>query len=149
MRQAGVAHEDLRGAKAEIEATWTGRLLSYARLHRDLHRVSRVGRDDPPADREPLRLSCDERGDRGRGACLHGMLAPPRIGLGKPDRVESPAVERARVLEDLGDRLHGQLHDADPKPWPHQPVAAATRPSSEARTFSTCWLTIGCKTRCP
>ena len=50
-----VVEEDLRGAEAEDEPPGPGRLLHDPRVHRDLHRMARERRDDPPADREPLR----------------------------------------------------------------------------------------------
>ena len=49
-----VVQEDLRGPEAEQEPPGPGSLLHDARVHRDLHRVARERRDDPPADRQPL-----------------------------------------------------------------------------------------------
>ena len=54
-----VVEEDLRGPEAEDEAAGAGCLLHDARIHRHLHRMAREGRDDPPADRQPLRLARD------------------------------------------------------------------------------------------
>ena len=56
-----------------------------------------------------------QRGDAGRGARLHPVLAPPRIRLGEPDRVHPGLVHRARRGEHLVERLHRELHDADPE----------------------------------
>ena len=44
---------------------------------------------------------------------LHPVLAPPRVRLGEPDRVEPGLVHGARRLEHLLERLHRQLHHAD------------------------------------
>jgi hypothetical protein len=57
----------------------------------------------------------DSRGDDGGGARLHLVLAPPGIRLGKPDRVHPGLVHRSRRRQHLVDRLHGELHDADPE----------------------------------
>ncbi len=59
--RADVVEEDLRGAEAEQEPTRPGCLLDHPRVHRDLHRMARERRDDPPADRQPLRLPRHER----------------------------------------------------------------------------------------
>ena len=67
------------------------------------------------------------RGDRGRRASLHRVLAPPRVGLGEPDRVEAVAVERARVPEDLLERLHRQLHHANPERDAHPALSSGGR----------------------
>ena len=109
----GVVEEDLGRAEAGDEAAGPGCLLHEARVHGDLHRVARVGRDDPPADRQPLRLAGDDPGQHGRGLGLHAVLAPPGIGLGEPDRVEPGLVHDAGRLEHLLQRLHRQLHHAD------------------------------------
>ena len=108
-----VVEEDLRGPEAEDEAALAGGLLHDPRVHRHLHGVARVGRDDPPADREPRRLAGHQRRDDGRAARLHLVLAPPRVGLREPDGVDPRLVHRARGGEHLVERLHRQLHDAD------------------------------------
>ena len=148
-----VVEEDLRGAEAEDEAVGAGRLLHDARVHRDLHRMARERRDDPPADRQPRRLARHQRRDDGRRARLHPVLAPPRIRLGEPDRVHARLVHRARRREHLVERLHRQLHHADAERHRHQAAPPATASctwrSSAASTCCTCWLTIGCSTRCP
>src|SRR6185503_8051126 len=103
------------------------------------------------------------------------MLAPPRVRLGEPDRVHPRLVHRARGGEHLVERLHRELHDADTernrhysppglrdmsrKPnrtrarsCPYPPASAfsaCTSVSSAARTFPTCWLMIGWRTRWP
>src|SRR5262249_28055996 len=89
-----------------------------------------------------------QRGDAGRRARLHAVLAPPRIRLGEPDGVHPRLVHGARRPDHLVERLHGELHDADPKRR-HQAAAFWTSRSSAVRTLSTCWFTIGCSTRCP
>src|SRR5262249_767927 len=96
----------------------------------------------------------------GRGARLHPVLAPPRIGLGEPDRVEPRVVHRAGGGEHLVERLHRQLHHADAEGHGHPgttyalsscsaPTAFCTSVSSALSTCCTCWLTIGWMTRCP
>ena len=92
-----------------------GGLLHDAGVHRDLDRVAGVGRDDPPADRQLLGVAGHQGRDDRRGARLHPVLAPPRVGLGEPDRVEAAAVERPRRLEHLAERLHRELHHPDPE----------------------------------
>ena len=125
-----------------------GGLLHEARVHRDLHRMARVGRDDPPADGQPLRLAGDHAGEHGRGLGLHAVLAPPRVGLGEPDRVEAGLVHDARRLEHLLQRLHRQLHHADAERNRHAGPSASCC-SSALMMPSTCWLMIGCSTRWP
>ena len=153
-----VVEEDLRRPEAEDEAARPGGLLHDARVHRDLHRMARERRDDPPADRQPLRLARHQRRDDRRGARLHPVLAPPRVRLGEPDRVHAGLVHRPRRREHLVERLHRELHDADPErrrqaPTPRgvgRPLrASCTCSSSAPRTCCTCWFTIGCRTRWP
>jgi hypothetical protein len=43
------------------------------------------------------------------------VLPPPGVGLRKPDRVHPRLVHDPRGLEHLLERLHRELHDADPK----------------------------------
>src|SRR5262249_10172866 len=74
----------------------------------------------------------------------------PGVGLREPDRVHAGFVHRASRGEHLVERLHRELHDADPKRGRHYCLAAAcTCASSAVRTCCTCWLTIGCRTRWP
>ena len=54
--RADVVQEDLRRPEAEEEATRAGGLLHHSCIHRNLHRVTGERRDDPPPDRETLRL---------------------------------------------------------------------------------------------
>src|SRR5262249_2393542 len=105
--------------------------------------------DDPPADREALRLAGHQRGDHRGRAGLHPVLAPPGVRLCEPDRVHPGRVHDACRLEHLLERLHRQLHDADSERWRHCQEASVTRCSSAASTCETCWLTIGCRTRWP
>ena len=56
-----------------------------------------------------------QRGDHGRAARFHLVLAPPRIRLGEPDRVHPGLVHHARRLKHLVERLHRELHHADAK----------------------------------
>ena len=114
-----VVEEDLRRPEAEQEPPRPGRLLDDPRVHRDLHRMARERRDDPPADRQPLGLAGHQRRDDRRGARLHPVLAPPRIRLGEPDRVHPGLVHHASRLEHLVERLHRQLHHADPERHGH------------------------------
>ena len=63
----------------------------------------------------------------GRGARLHPVLAPPRVGLGEPDRVHARLVHRTRRREHLVERLHGELHHADAERHRHggaQPLSS-------------------------
>ncbi len=113
--RADVVEEDLRRPEAEEESSGAGGLLHDSCIHRNLHRMTRERRDDPPADRELLGLASHERRDDGRRARLHPVLAPPGIRLGEPDRVHPGPVHDARRLEHLVERLHRQLHDADSK----------------------------------
>ena len=143
----GVVQEDLRRSEAEQEAPRPGGLLDDARVHRRLHRVARERRDDPPADGDPLGALGDQGGDDRRGARLHAVLAPPRIGLGEPDRVHADAVHDLRRREHLRERLHRQLHDADAerlghrvseprgrlaRPWPRRGRRARSAPARPA-----------------
>ena len=64
---------------------------------------------------ELVRLATDQRRKGGRGARLHPVLAPPRVGLGEPDGVHPGLVHHARRLEHLVERLHRELHHPDPK----------------------------------
>src|SRR5207245_1788544 len=59
------------------------------------------------------------------------VLPPPRIGLGEPDRVDAGGVHRARVGEDLVERFHRELHDADPERRSHlaDPFTSTSAPS--------------------
>ena len=109
--------------------------------------MARVGRDDPPADRQALRLAGDDAGQHRRGLGLHAVLAPPGIGLGEPDRVEARLVHDARRLEHLLERLHRQLHHADAERNGHAGPSSCF--SSAVMIASTCWLIIGCSTRWP
>ena len=118
--QSRVVEEDLRGAEAEQEPPRSRGLLHDARVHRDLNRVARERRDDPPADGQALRLLRDQAGDDGGRARLHPVLAPPRVCLSEPDRVHSGAIHDARRLEHLLERLHGQLHHTDAERRRHQ-----------------------------
>ena len=43
--------------KPTMNRSGPGRLLHDARVHRDLHRMARERRDDPPADRQPRSVS--------------------------------------------------------------------------------------------
>ena len=125
-----VVEEDLRGPEADDEAARARGLLHHAGVHRGLHRVAAVRRDDPPPDREALGLAGHERRHHGGRARLHPVLAPPRIGLGEPHGVETVAVERARRREHLVERLHGELHHADAEGRGHafvEPVRAPGR----------------------
>ena len=74
-------------------------------------------------------VSRDQRRDDGRGARLHPVLAPPRVGLGEPDRVHARLVHRPRRRDHLVERLHRQLHDPDPERRRH---GASSRPQSPA-----------------
>ena len=115
-----VVEEDLRRAEAEEEPARACSLLHDSCIHRNLHRMARERRDDPPADREPVGLARHERRDDGRRARLHPVLPPPRVRLGEPDRVHPGLVHDTRRLEHLVERLHGELHDADPERWRHR-----------------------------
>src|SRR5207302_1806276 len=103
------------------------------------------------ADRQPLRLLRHQGRDDRRGTRLHLVLAPPRVRLREPDRVEAVLVERSRCRDHLAHRLHRELHHADAKRDAQlvPPAASATCLSSAVRTLFTCWLTIGCRTRWP
>src|SRR5208282_6443559 len=105
-------HEDLRRAEAEKKAV-AGEILHYTRLHRNLHRVTGVRRNDSPAELNALGLAGDYGKNRGGGACFERMFAPPGIGFRDPEGVE------ARVLARLGhgrgfvDGLHAELKDSE------------------------------------
>src|SRR5208337_2357444 len=105
-------HEDLRRAETQKESV-TSEILHDARFHRDFDGMSRVGRNNPPAELNALGLAGDDGENCGRGAGLKGMLTPPRVRFGDPEGVE------ACVLAGLGhgcgfvDRLHAQLKDSD------------------------------------
>ena len=108
-----VVQEDLRRTEPKEESTWSCGLLHDPGVHRHLHGMPRERRDDPPADRQALRLARDEHGhDRGRTR-LHCVLSPPRVRLGEPDRVHPGLVHDPRRLEHLLERLHRELHDPD------------------------------------
>ena len=111
----GVVQEDLGRAEAEQKTAGPGGFLHDPRVHGDLDGMTRERRDDPPADRQPLRLARHQRRDDRRGARLHPVLPPPRVRLGEPDRVQARLVHDARAAEHLIERLHRQLHDADAK----------------------------------
>ena len=80
---------------------------------------------------------------------LHAVLAPPRVGLGEPDRVEPGLVHDARRLEHLLQRLHRQLHHADAERDASCRRLLPSCFSSALMMPSTCWLMIGCSTRWP
>ena len=140
--------------KPTMKRSRAGGLLHDARVHRDLHRMARVRRDDPPADRQPLRLARHQRRDDRRGARLHAVLAPPRVGLGEPDRVEARR-GRARAPSRASRRAapsSAASRRSGNGTLPCRPAtrrAAATCWSSALSTCSTCWFTIGCSTRWP
>ena len=76
---------------------------------------------------EPLGLARHQRRDDGRRARLHAVLAPPRVGLGQPDRVHAGLVHHAGRLEHLLERLHGQLHDPDAERRRHVRASSSGR----------------------
>ena len=66
------------------------------------------------------------------GTCLHPVLAPPRVGLGEPDRVHPRLVHDACRGQHVLERLHRELHDADAERWYHAILAVF----AAARGFS-------------
>ena len=117
--EPGVVEEDLRGAEAEQEAVRPCGLLNDASVHRHLDGMTRERRDDPPADRQPLRLASHQGGNHSRGASLHPVLPPPGISLREPDRVDTGLVHHPGGGKHLLERLHRQLHDADSERLTH------------------------------
>src|SRR5262249_19337777 len=121
-----------RRPEAEDEPARPRRLLHDTRVHRRLDGMTRRRSDDPPADREALRLAGHERSHAGRRPRLHPVLSPPRVRLGEPDRVHPGLVHRARRREHLVERLHRELHDADPKRLHAQFSVEVVGPSGSA-----------------
>src|ERR1700740_3490890 len=75
--------------------------------------MARIRRNDAPADGDAFGLARSDGGDRRRRARFHGMLAPPRIGFGEPERVKAGSVASLRHTHCLVERLHAELQDAD------------------------------------
>ena len=93
---ANLLHEDLGRAQPEQKAAIASGILHHARFHGDLHRMTRVGRDDAPADDDRLGLGGDHRGHRGGGTRLHPVFAPPGISFGQPENIETGAIAGLR-----------------------------------------------------
>src|ERR1019366_9496610 len=105
-------HEDLRRAEAQQE-TVTGKILHDARYHRNFDGMTRIRRNNSPAELNALRLAGDDGENCSRGAGFKRMFAPPGVSFGDPEGVET------RILTGIGhghsfvDRLHAELKNSD------------------------------------
>src|SRR5438874_1617811 len=75
--------------------------------------MTRVRRNDAPADGHSLGFACDDRSRRRGRARLQRMLAPPGVRFRQPKDVEARSFASLRHLHRLVERLHAQLQNAD------------------------------------
>src|SRR5581483_3843398 len=95
--------------------------------------MTRVGRNDSPPDRNRAGFARENGRDRRGGARFHGMLAPPRIGLSEPERVEPCALAGLRHAHSLVERLHAELQNTDAEGnCHHGSVQECSRPFTSA-----------------
>jgi hypothetical protein len=109
---ANFFHKDFRSAKPEKEAV-CGKILHDARFHGDLIRVTRVRRNNSPAQLNFFRLRGDDRQDGSRGARFEPVLAPPWISFSDPEAIETSVFARFRHGNGFVNWFHAELQDAD------------------------------------
>ncbi len=109
---ADLFHEDLGSSQAKQKAV-AREILHHPRFHRDLHWMSRVGRNDAPPQLDSPRFGRDDCQYRSRGARLERMLAPPGIRLRDPESIEPRVFAGLRHGNGFAHRFHAQLQNAN------------------------------------
>ena len=109
---ANLFHEDLGRSQTKQKAI-ASQILHHPRFHRDLYRMTRVGRNDAPPQLNASSLGRDDGQNRGRGARLKRMLPPPGISLRNPEGVEPRVFTGLRHGNGFAHRLHAELQNTN------------------------------------